>query len=222
MKDKLSINEMLKLEEMLNSNVYSINLSDREVKYLNLARKLPYHKVISYLDNLFENPSNDEKEDDYINMQNWFNVDEDSLLERLEEVNELRQYKRKMLDNILNDLSIEKIITLEKNLYDYLGINDFNVSNEELIALDLIRRIPYDFLDYDISYFKKNWYKIKKYEFFKRLMLKYDCSDSELIVRIMMIKKIKKFQQEEERRKSLELDNMVKEQKKMIKRMKGR
>ena len=108
-----------------------------------------------------------------------------------------------------NKMTIEKIIELEKLLYQD---DKENLTKEEQMYIDKATKMPYECILDDLVYYQKNCLLIDKVLFIDYLKKKYTVSEKEVEDRIIEVQDIYKYHQKR-------LNNQLKEQKRMIKKM---
>ena len=106
-------------------------------------------------------------------------------------------------------MTIEEMVKLEK----LLCIEDKgNLTKEEQIYIDKATKMPYECILADLVYYQKNCLLIDKILFIDYLKKKYTVLEKEADDRITEVQEIYKYHHNR-------LNNQVKEQKRMIKRM---
>lgn len=106
-------------------------------------------------------------------------------------------------------MTIEEMIKLEKLL---CMENKGNLTEDEKNYLNKATKVPYMCLMKDLIYYQKNCLLIDKVFYIDYLKKKYMVSEEEIEKRIMEVQRIYKYHQKG-------LNNQVKEQKRMVKKM---
>ena len=111
----------------------------------------------------------------------------------------------------MNELTVERMIEIEKMVENYNII--FPLTNPEWYYYELADKIPYKDIEELILLYKKYFIPINFLIDGMNMLEKYNCSRKELFLRIENVNKIMKYYNKLN-------TNLLKEQKKMLKRMK--
>ena len=217
----IPIESLIEIENSLNNNqpLYSYSLKDSELYYLYLAKKIPYDEVIKYYDYYYELSQNT---DSYIylsNMSEYFHVTKDDLIQRLLCIDKIRAYYKEKEKSCYNNINVERKAILE-NLVDVSNTPYYFLTDEEVLYINLAKKIPYGSIKCELDEFKSNPLKLISQKYIKELERTYNCSFKELFLRLSDVSELTKYYEEKEEEKNNKLNTMVKIQKKMKKRMK--
>jgi len=110
------------------------------------------------------------------------------------------------------NLTIERIIELEEELKNYNL--ESNLNYDELMYINRARKIPFNIMVIVIKYYKKRWYIIDEVEFENKIQNLFHVTKEELKLRFKDVNLILRY-------KNKQMNNLLLEQKKMIKKIKN-
>ncbi len=217
----IPINSLIEIENSLKNNqpLYSYSLKDSELYYLYLAKKIPYDEVIKYYDFYYELSQNT---DSYIyleNMSEYFHVTKEELIQRLLCIDKIRAYYKEKEKSCYNNINVERKAILE-NLVDVSNTPYYFLTDEEVLYVNLARKLPYRNMKSELDEFKNNPFKLLSHQYLKELEKNYNCSFKELFLRLNDVNELSRYYKEIKEESNDKLNTMVKIQKKMKKRMK--
>ena len=112
-----------------------------------------------------------------------------------------------------NELTIERMYELETMAKDYNFI--YSLYLDEWKYIERVKKMPYDDILNYIFWYRKHFYIIDEVKFTKELLEKYNCSEDELFQRFKDVHKIFRYKNKNNK-------DLLKEQKRMVKRMNNR
>ena len=110
----------------------------------------------------------------------------------------------------MNDLTIERMYELEQMAFSSNIIFPLNLN--EWRYLERADKIPLNDVKNLIHYFRRNFLFLDEFKFLKEIMNQYNCKENEVKQRFKDVQKIIRYE-------NLIIGNLLKEQKKMVKRM---
>ncbi|MBQ8891565.1 MAG: hypothetical protein IJ068_01725 [Bacilli bacterium] len=107
----------------------------------------------------------------------------------------------------MNRIDIKRMLELEELAKEKIEYANFSI--EELKYIELAEKMPFNYMVAFIECYKRNFF-IDKKQIMKTLEVLFHCTEYEFDVRFKNVQRILKY-------KNKELDNLVDEQKKMVK-----
>ena len=94
---------MMELEEMVKKEVYTGNFTIEELKYIELAKIMPYDYIIGKIEEYKSNWYKIDEVQFMKELENLFKVSKYELSMRIKNVHKIRKYRNKKLNKLVNE-----------------------------------------------------------------------------------------------------------------------